>query len=104
MGGRESRARAGASLKSTEGLDRVVRVLRYGVRSDLVLLLERYQEIQLKNSSDLDQSIVTCSRPNDVAHFWGAGVDRFAGKLRSAVSKALIDLSTEQPSLKILAK
>jgi len=86
---------------NTTGLDGTVRVLRYGVRSDLVLLLKRQQQMQTYNNNT---DIVTWPRPNDIAHFWGVGSDKIVGKLRSAVSQALIRLSTDRPSLIVLAE
>jgi len=77
-----------------------VRVLRYGVRSDLVECIEqiRRQDLQEISTKTEYADIITLPRINDVAHFWGpeeCGGAPAPCQHRNFVSKALFNFSKE---------
>jgi hypothetical protein len=75
-----------------------VGVLRYGVRSDLVEQIEAVQQNRSSKEEGRGFDSITSPRPRDVAHFWRAdtiGDNDQTGKLRSAVSRGLLEFAAE---------
>jgi len=86
-----------------------VRLIRYGVRSDLVLCIDRLLKEKLKELAEQGKTkgkvmdIITIPRSLDVAHFWKVDEEDLYGSHRNVVSRLILELGDENPNRNVFA-